>query len=55
MELRDQFASEALNAMIATSNSWFNGRSWKSVEDMTEHYAREAYAFADAMLKERIG
>jgi hypothetical protein len=51
-ELRDVFAIQALNGMIA-SGSWLTGRKWKTVEEMTADYSKEAYNFADAMLKAR--
>jgi len=46
------FAIQALNGMIA-SGSWLTGRKWKTVEEMTADYSKEAYNFADAMLKAR--
>jgi len=51
-ELRDVFAMQALSGMLS-SGSWLTGRGWETPEHMTADYAREAYLFADAMLKER--
>ena len=51
-ELRDVFAMQALSGMLA-SGCWLTSRGWETPEHMTADYAREAYLFADAMLKER--
>jgi hypothetical protein len=51
-ELRDVFAMQALSGMLA-SGSWLTSRGWETPEQMTADYSREAYLFADAMLKER--
>ena len=57
MTLRDYFAAKAMQGMIA-NKGWFGGnnpfgKGWDSVEAMTADYAKEAYAFADAMIKAR--
>lgn len=44
MTLRDYFAAKALQGMLASCSAGNNG---------VESYAREAYAFADAMLRAR--
>jgi hypothetical protein len=44
MTLRDYFAAKALQALIPNSNG-DDGELWDAAED--------AYAYADAMLKER--
>ena len=57
MTLRDYFAAKAMQGMTA-NKGWFGGnnplgKSWSSVEAMADDYAKEAYSFADAMLKAR--
>ena len=52
MDLRDYFAAKVINGMIA-NNSWFNGKGWTTETKMFNQYAKEAYLFADAMLKAR--
>jgi predicted nucleic-acid-binding protein len=51
MTERDEFAKVALQSMM--SRAWFVVPQWKSVEEMTAQYAKEAYAFADAMMSAR--
>jgi hypothetical protein len=50
---RDLFAGLAMTGMLATKD-WFStdGR-WKTKPEMVDTYAKEAYDFADAMLKEK--
>lgn len=46
MTIRDYFAAKALQMIVANDTS---GRP----ENFQDHYAEQAYAFADAMLKAR--
>ncbi len=53
LTIRDYFAAKALQGMIA-NEGWFSRKpGWKSTIEMTDQFAEEAYAFADAMLLER--
>jgi hypothetical protein len=52
MQLRDYFAAKVINGMMANGN-WFNGKGWDTEQEMVNQYAKEAYLFADAMLKVR--
>ena len=53
MDLRDYFAAKAMQALLSQKDWFHNAGRWDSVEQMTEKYANEAYAFADAMMKAR--
>jgi len=52
MELRDYFASHAMQGMIA-NNHWFGDTAWNTEQEMVNQYTQEAYNFADAMMKAR--
>ena len=49
MELRDWFAGQALNGMLAAGGQQ---PKW-TAEQVLEHYTNAAYNMADAMMKKR--
>ena len=53
LEVRDHFAGMALQGMITTRDWIANSGDWKDKKTMVKTYAKEAYEFADAMMKER--
>jgi hypothetical protein len=50
---RDLFAGLAMVGMLATKDWFSTGGRWKTEPEMVDTYAKEAYDFADAMLKEK--
>ena len=53
MEIRDHLAGLALQGMINAPDWFSNAGHWKDEKTMFKTYAKEAYKFADAMIKER--
>lgn len=53
--LRDEFAMRALTGMISkdASNELYRGVKDMKLDDVMPEIARQAYAYADAMLKMR--